>query len=73
MTAQAQARAENSTTVRPDSGAVRAARMTFRVLGPHAPKLAARWAEELFLTPRPRARPETEREPPARAVRGRAR
>lgn len=73
----AQARTENSTTVRPDklaqSGVVRAARMTFRVLGPHAPDLASRAAEELFLTPRRRSRPRREREILAGAVRTRAR
>jgi pimeloyl-ACP methyl ester carboxylesterase len=73
----AHARPENSTTVRPqksgESGTLRAARMTFRVLGPHAPTLASRAAEELFLTPRRRARPEKERQLLAGAVRARAR
>lgn len=69
------ARAENSTTVRPSierSPVVRAARMTFRVLSPHAPRLAARWAEELFLTPRRRARPAREHALLAGATRARA-
>lgn len=69
----AQARPQNSTTVRPQSATIRAARMTFRVLSPHAPALAARWAEELFLTPRRRPRPAHERDVLAGAVRARAR
>jgi pimeloyl-ACP methyl ester carboxylesterase len=73
MAAAAQARPQNSTTVRPDSTVIRAARMSFRVLSPHTPALAARWAEELFLTPRRRPRPHRERELLAGAVRARAR
>lgn len=67
------ARPENSTTVRPESATVRAARLTLRVLSPHAPALAARWAEELFLTPRRRPRPPHERDALAGAVKARAR
>lgn len=60
---------ENSTNVRPSKRAaaapsplaIRAARATFRVLSPHAPRLAARWAEHLFLRPRQFRRPDWER------------
>lgn len=69
----AEARPKNSTTVRPESATIRAARMTFRALSPHAPGLASRWAEELFLTPRRRPRPARERELLAGAVKARAR
>ncbi len=45
------------TTVRAQPVSLRAARMGLRVLSPHAPELAARWAERLFLTARRHERP----------------
>lgn len=45
--------------------------MTLRILGPRAPSLAARWAEELFLTARRRPRPAKEAELLASAERTR--
>lgn len=51
-----------STIVRTDPVALRAARAGLRVLSPHAPALAARWAERLFLTARRHERPSWERE-----------
>lgn len=59
---------KNRTTVRPDSVTVRAARASFRVLGAHAPTLASRWAEHLFLSPRRHERPFWEREALASAT-----
>lgn len=53
--------ATKRTNVRSLSPALRAVRATMGVLGPHAPSLASRWAEEMFLTPRRRPRPEAER------------
>ena len=53
-------RPNNSTIVRTESTALRAARMGFRVLSPRAPALAARWAERLFLTARRHERPSWE-------------
>ncbi|HVH45713.1 MAG TPA: alpha/beta fold hydrolase [Labilithrix sp.] len=50
-------RPNKSTTVRAQPIALRAARAGFRVLSPHAPELAARWAERLFLTARRHERP----------------
>ena len=55
-------RPNKSTIVRPESATLRAARVGFRVLSPHAPALAARWAERLFLTARRHERPSWEAE-----------
>lgn len=53
-------RPNKSTNVR-FSPAMKAARMTLEFLGPRAPSLAARWAEEMFLTARRSPRPDKER------------
>lgn len=53
-------RPQNSTTVRAPSIGILAARAGFRMLSPHAPELAARWAERLFLTARRHERPSWE-------------
>jgi pimeloyl-ACP methyl ester carboxylesterase len=53
-------RPNKSTNVR-FTPAMKAARMTLEFLGPRAPSLAARWAEEMFLTARRSPRPAKER------------
>lgn len=55
-------RPNKSTTVRAQPIALHAARVGFRFLSPHAPALAARWAERLFLTARRHERPYWETE-----------
>jgi pimeloyl-ACP methyl ester carboxylesterase len=54
------ARPNKSTTVRTQTMALRATRAGLRILSPHAPTLAARWAERLFLTARRHERPSWE-------------
>jgi pimeloyl-ACP methyl ester carboxylesterase len=53
-------RPQNSTTVRAKWLGLQATRAGFRLLGSHAPDLAARWAEQLFLTARRYERPSFE-------------
>jgi len=60
-------RLDKSTIVRPASVAFRATRAGLRALSPHAPALAARWAERLFLTARRHERPSWEAEAVASA------
>src|SRR5688572_6659062 len=64
---------ENSTNVRSHirarNRAIRSARVALRVMTPVAPRLAAAFAEHLFLTPPRPARPEWEREILSRAER----
>lgn len=64
---------QNSTIVRapkkPIPLQLRAARAGFAIVSPRAPDLAARWAEEMFLTARRRKRPPWEAEALARATR----
>ena len=55
-------RPNKSTNGRTKSAALRVTRAGFRVLSPHAPALAARWAERLFLTARRHERPSWEAE-----------
>lgn len=69
-----QARPNKRTTVRAHkspSMSLRAVRAGLRVLSPRAPKLAARWAERLFLTARRHERPSWETEALASARAGR--
>ncbi len=54
-------RPKKSTNVRINP-TLRAARMTLKFLGPRAPSLAAKWAEEIFLTARRAPRPAKERQ-----------
>jgi pimeloyl-ACP methyl ester carboxylesterase len=65
------ARSNKSTNVRTQSVAIRAAKAGFRVLSPHAPRLAARWAERLFLSARRYERPYWEAESLSSATAGR--
>lgn len=53
-------RPKNSTTVRARSLGILAAQAGFRIVSPHAPDLAARWAERLFLTAQRHERPSWE-------------
>lgn len=69
----ATARPNKSTIVRSENRTLRATRAGLRVLSPHAPSLAARWAERLFLTARRFERPSWEARALASARPGRVR
>lgn len=64
-------RPNKSTIVRSQKLSLRAARAGFRVLTPAAPRLAAYWAERLFMTARRHERPSWERDALAQATAGR--
>ena len=61
----------NSNCAAPSPLALKAVKTGLRLLSPHAPTLASRWAEHLFLTPRRHVRPSWETHALASSVPGR--